>query len=307
MSPKSMQLKHFVVPMVVMVSTLSSCSLQRTLLDGQLAATRKAASSFDTLHDLEIAKMGAAASLVQLEGMYKLAPDQPDALFLLLQGYSGYSSAFIVDEWEQAYDRGDDEAEAVHAERAKKSFDRAIGYGTQLLEMKAKGFSEAQRNRDTLKAYLATVPKTEAETLLWLGVAWMSRGAVAAERPEIVAELFVGEALLERANELDDSMAYGLGLAALGAYHARSPDAELVVARKLFEQAAAKSGRRALTPLVLQAQNLACVSHDEKEYRALLNEVLSAADFPEQRLENTIAKRSALRYLGAPRLKRCGF
>jgi hypothetical protein len=59
--------------------------------------------------------------------------------------------------------------------------------------------------------------------------------------------------------------------------------------------------------LVLHAQNLACVSHDEKEYRALLNEVLVAADFPEQRLENTLAKRSAARYLGAPRLKRCGF
>jgi hypothetical protein len=28
---------------------------------------------------------------------------------------------------------------------------------------------------------------------------------------------------------------------------------------------------------------------------------------PEQRLENTIAKRKARRYLGTPRLKRCGF
>lgn len=294
-------------PLLALALLGTGCSLERVLLDGQLAATRKASTSFDTLNDLEVAKIGAGSSLVQLEGMHVLAPDQPDALFLLLAGYTGYSSAFIEDEWEQAVDRGDDDAETAAAERAKTNYDRALRYGTELIEQKHQGFVAAQKNRDTIKAYLAGIGKEDAETVLWLGVAWMSRGGVAAERPEIVSELFVGEALLERANELDDSLAYGLGLAALGAYHARSPDAELAVAKQLFDQAAAKSQRKALTPLVLRAQNLSCVSHHEKEYRALLDEVLAAPDFPQQRLENTIAKRKAKRYLGAPRLKRCGF
>jgi hypothetical protein len=285
----------------------TGCSLDRVLLDGQLAATRKASSSFDTLSDLEVAKIGAGSSLVQLEGMHVLAPDQQDALFLLLNGYAGYASAFVEDEWEQAYDRGDDDAEAAQAERAKTNYDRALMYGSELMELKYPGFQPAQKNSDTIKAYLEKVPKEDAELLLWMGVAWMSRGGVASERPEIVAELFVGEALLERANALDDSLGYGLGLAALGAYHARSPDAELALAKQLFEKAEAKTQRKALTPLVLRAQNLSCVSHDEKEYRALLSEVLAAPDFPAQRLENVIAKRKAQRYLGAPRLKRCGF
>jgi hypothetical protein len=285
----------------------SGCSLERVLLDGQLAATRKASKSFDSLNDLEAAKIGAGASLVQLEGMYVLAPDQKDALFLLLSGWAGFASAFIEDEWELAYDRGDDDAEVAHAERAKQAYDRAILYGTKLLELRKPGYAAATRNRDTLKKYLAQFEKEDAETLLWFGVAWMSRGAVAAERPEIVADLFVGEGFLERANELDPKLAFGLGSAALAAYHARSPDAELKEAKVLFDRAAAVSGRKALTPLVLQAQNLACVSHDEKQYRALLDEVLAAPDFPEQRLENTIAKRKAKRYLGTPRLKRCGF
>jgi hypothetical protein len=291
--------------LVVLVA--SSCSLDRVLLDGQLSATRKASSSFDTLNDLEVAKIGAGSSLVQLEGMYVLAPDQEDAMFLLLNGYTGYASAFIEDEWEMAYDRGDDDGEAAAAERAKLNYDRAIMYGTKLLEQRHPGFVAAQKNTDTMKAYLANLGKEDAETLLWLGIAWMSRGGVAAERPEIVSELFIGEALLERANAIDDSMAFGLGDAALGAYHARSPDAELKVAKDLFDRAAAKTQRKALTPLVLEAQNLSCVSHDEKRYRALLTEVLNAPDFPEQRLENVIAKRKAQRYLGAPRLKRCGF
>lgn len=292
---------------VALLLACSGCSLERVLLDGQLAATRKASKSFDTLTDLEVAKIGAGSSLVQLEGMHVLAPDQKDALFLLLQGYAGFASAFVEDEWEQAYDRGDDDAEAAAAERAKLNYDRAIKYGTELIEMSKPGFVAAQKNRDTIRAYLKGIGPEDAETVLWLGIAWMSRGGVASERAEIVAELFIGEALLERANELDDSLAYGLGLAALGAYHARSPDAELAQAKQLFDKAAAKSGRKALTPLVLRAQNLSCVSHDQKEYRALLEEVLAAPDFEAQRLENIIAKRKAQRYLGAPRLKRCAF
>ena len=58
----------------------------------------------------------------------------------------------------------------------------------------------------------------------------------------------------------------------------------------------------------MYAQNFACQAHDAKLYRELLNEVVSAGDvLPEQRLENEIAHRKGARYLGAPRLKRCGF
>jgi hypothetical protein len=58
----------------------------------------------------------------------------------------------------------------------------------------------------------------------------------------------------------------------------------------------------------MYAQNFACQAHDPKLYRELLNEVVSAGDvLPEQRLENEIARRKGARYLGVPRLKRCGF
>lgn len=279
------------------------------ILDGTVKSTRDAASAFDTLSDLEVAKAGAAASLVQLEGMQKLAPDNEDALFLLCQSWTGYAAAFIEDEWEQAYDRGDDDREAFEANRAKEAYDRALGFGAQLLERRHPGFAAAQKSYDTMKAYLAQFEKADAESLLWVGLAWLSRGGVAAERPEIVAELYVGVALLERSVQLDDSFAWQSGRAGLGAYHARAPDAELKEAKDLFEAALTKTARRALSLQVMYAQNYACQAHDEKLYRALLEEVLAAPvdRLPEQRLENAIARRKAQRYLGPPRLKRCGF
>ncbi len=283
--------------------------LDRMLLDGTIKSTRDAARAFDTLTDLEVARVGAASSLVSLEGMQSLAPDNEDALYLLANGWTGYAAAFIEDGWERAYDRGDEDAEAQEAERAYQAYERGLRFGTLLLEQRRPGFGKAQKNLDTLKAYLkGFTDKADADPLLWVGLAALSRGGVAAERPEVVAELFVGVALLERSVELDPTLAYASGLTALGAYHARAPDAELAEARALFEKALALTKRRALTVQVAYAQNHACMAHDEAQYRALLEEVRAAGDvLPEQRLENTIARRKAERYLGPARLKRCGF
>lgn len=296
--------------LAVIVLTASGCSLDRIILDGTLESNRKAASTFDTLSDLEVAKLAAASSLVQLEGMQKLAPDNEDGLYLLTNGWASYGAAFIEDDWEQAYDRGDDDAEAAHAKRAREAYDRAIHFGTLLFEQKKPGFTAATKNYDSMKAYLSTwSSKADAEPLLWLGAAWLSRGGVASDDSAIVSELFVAVALIERSVELDESLSYGLGLTILGAYHARAPDAELAQAKTLFEKALTLTARKSLTSQVMMAQNYACMAHDPAMYRALLNEVLNAPDdvLPEQRLENVIAKRKAQRYLGVPRLQRCGF
>jgi len=280
--------------------------IDRMILDGTIKSTRDASGAFDTLSDLEVAKIAAGSSLVQIEGMQQLAPDNEDAMFLLLQAWTGFGGAFIEDEWEQAYDGGDEEAEAAQGKRANEAYDRAIRFGTMLLEQRKPGFVAAQKNYDTVVKYLAG--HDDAEALLWLGAAWLSRGSVAAEKPEVVAELYVGVALMERSVAVNPRLAYGLGYATLGAYHARSPDAELADAKDFFEKSLAVSGRKALTTQLLYAQNWACQARDETAYRALLQEILDAGDvLPAQRLENTIAVRKAKRYLQAPRLKRCGF
>jgi hypothetical protein len=282
--------------LAVLAVMLTGC-IDRMILDGTIKSTREASSAFDTLSDLEVAKLGAGSSIVTLEGENKLAPDNLDGLFLLTQSWVGYGGAFIEDDWEQAVDRGDDEAEVTDATRALHAYDRALTFGIPLLEARHPGFKAATKNYDTITAYLKTFEKEDAENLLWVGAAWLSRGGVASEKSEIVADLFVGVAMLERSVELDDTLVYGLGLSALGAYHARAPDAELKQAKEQFEKALAQTQRKALSVQVLYAQNYACNAQDEKLYRSLLEEVLKADDpLPQQRLENTIAQR-----------KRCGF
>lgn len=295
-------------PLFLVLISTSAC-LDRIILDGTVKSTRDAAGAFDTLSDLEVARIGAASSLVQLEGMNRLAPDNEDALYLLTQSWAGYAGAFIEDEWEHAIDKEDEEAEAFQAQRARDAYDRSIRFGTLLLEQQRPGFVAAMKNSDTIKAYLSGfTKKSDAEPLLWLGAAWLSRGSVASEDSAVVADLFIGVAILEHAVALDEGVGYATGLAALGAYHARSPDAELAESKRLFERALTLTNRGALTVQLLYAQSWACNSHDKTAYEKLLAEVVEAKDvLPAQRLENVVAKKKAKRYLAPPRLKRCSF
>jgi tetratricopeptide (TPR) repeat protein len=197
-----------------------------------------------------------------------------------------------------------------HQARAKAGYDRAIHYGIELLEKKSPGFDQARRNDDTMKKWLSafTDPEADVPALFWTGYAWMSKTNVAKEDPAMVAELFIGVAMMERAVALDEKFYYGSGHIALGAYHARSAMAELDEAKKHFDRALQINGGKALITKLNYAIKYHCMKADKQGYEKLLNEILEAGDvLPEQRLQNTIAKRRAKRYLAPARQEACGF
>ena len=56
------------------------------------------------------------------------------------------------------------------------------------------------------------------------------------------------------------------------------------------------------------AKTYYCMKSDKASYESTLREVIEAPDLlPEQRLQNTIAKRRARRYLTKSRMASCGF
>lgn len=290
----------------------SAGCIQQMILDGQIEATRKASAAVDTMSDYEVANGAAFAGLAQFEGMHYLAPENENALFLLTKGWAGVTFGFIEDVMEQAEDEGGAESPVYlyHQARAKAGYDRAIHYGLALLEMRHGGFAAAKKNDETMKAWLSGFDDKEndAQNLFWTGYAWMSKTNVAKEDPAIVADLYIGVAMMQRAVELDEKYLWGSGHVALGAYHARSGMAELDEAKKHFDRALQINGRKHLLAQLNYATKYYCMKVDQQNYEKLLNEVLSAGDvLPEQRLQNTIAKRRAKRYLGKERMRNCGF
>lgn len=290
---------------------LSGC-LKQIILDGTIASTRKASAAVSTIPDYEVAEKIAMAGLGQIEGYYYLAPTNKDAKFLALRAWTSVAFVFIEDAMERAEDEeGTTSANYdYHRRRARAAYERAIWYGSQLVEEQNEGFKAAQKNDETIRAYLAQFEDPEdAENLFWLGYAWLGRTGVSSEKGEVVGELFVSVALLERSVELDPTFLNGSAHTALGAYHARSAMAELEEGKQHLDIAVKQSEGKALLPKVQLATRYYCAKGDKENYEKLLNEVLASGDLdPYQRLPNTLAKRKAQRWMLPERRRSyCGF
>lgn len=287
----------------------STGCVKKMMLDSQIRATRIGAGAADSLGDFEVARGAAASGVMQFEGMHRLAPDNEDALFMLLRGWMSWGYAFAQDDYEVALLKEDDDAAEYHKERAKHAFDRAIGYGLELVGKRDGGFDAAKKTTDSLTAWLEKTfdDREDAETLFWLGSAWLARVNLLKDEPEYVAELYVGVAILDRSRVLDPAlMAWG-ATSTLAAYHARSRIGELDRAKELLDLALAKTERKSLGVLVNYAK-YACSKDDKGLYEKVLNEVIDAdTSDPTFRLQNVIAKRRAKRGLHKTAIEDCGF
>jgi hypothetical protein len=292
---------------------LSVCTtgcLRKVLLDGQIGGTHEGSEAVNTLHDFEVARAVARAGMGQLEGLYKLAPYNEEVLLLLTRGWAGSTFAFTEDDYEQAEEKKDDQLTAYHRQRTIAGFMRARFYAIELLKAKADGFDEAQRNADTMNAWLKKNfrDKKEAEDLLWASFAWIGHVGAAMDDTSTVANLYVGVAIAERSLELDEKLEYGTAHILLGAYHAR-PAGEIEEAKAHFDAALRINGGKFLSTQLNYASRYYCMKSDRANYEKMLNEVLAAGDpIPEARLQNLIAKRRARRYLDNKIFQEdCGF
>ena len=287
----------------------STGCIKKILLNGQIASTRIGSGAADTIGDYELARAAASGGILQFEGMHRLAPDNEDALFLLMRGWAGYGYAFAMDDYDVATLADDDKMADYHKKRAKLALDRSVLYGLELVGHEAEGFEAATKNADTMKAWLKKEfdDVEDGHNLFWLGSAWLARVQLLKDQPEYVAKLYVGVAMLERSRELaPEYMAWG-ATSTLGAYHARSPMAELEEGKTLLDLALEKTGRKALG-IQLNYAKYACAKNDQALYEKMLNEVVNTEDpDPNLRLTNTIAKRRAARGLTKAGMEECGF
>lgn len=284
---------------------------KRIVANTGFSVAKDAAAGVATLHDFDAADKMSYAGIAQLEGLYVVSPDNETGLSLLMQGWLGLGQAFIFDEYERALEAGNDRLAEYERQRARAAFERAKFYGLKLLTQRADGFEEAARNGRTFRPWLEANFRDpeDAPDLLWLGATWLGRVATDAERVSAIADLWIGVLLVEHAARLDETVEYGLAHMILGAYHARGAVAEMAQAKTEFDRALALSQGKYLMVQVQLAQRYYCQKHDRENYEATLRAVIEAKDpLPEARLQNTIAKRYAARYLGNPYWQEeCGF
>ena len=146
----------------------------------------------------------------------------------------------------------------------------------------------------------------DAENLFWTGYAWLSRVDLYKDDPSIVAELFVGVAMMEKSVAIDPTLD-------TGAERSPSPrtmrgrQGEMDQSKQLFDMALAKTARQEPEVQLNYATSYACIKGDRTLYETLLNEVLAATDPDPSSACNLLAKRRARRALGKQHMIDCGF
>jgi hypothetical protein len=309
MTTSAQKSRLFALAAVLFLGIAPTGCISAVLADGQITATREVSGVFNQISDYDLARYAASAGVVQFEGLHKLRPDNEDALFLLTQAWMGYGYGFPQEDYQDAIDRNDEDGAEYHKRRATNAYDRAIFFGLELLSHSDKGFAAARRNDDLLKKWLTSnfTSKSDAQNLFWTGYAWIAKVDLNKGSPEVVADLYVAIALIERSVAIDPTLEHWSGSVALAAYHAR-PAGEIDQSKQMFDSILEKTQRKNLIAQVAYATSYACVKGDRALYEQLLNETLSVQDpDPEQRLSNLIAKKDAKRALGKQRMMDCGF
>jgi hypothetical protein len=307
-----MRMPSFALVAALALSASTTGCIQKTLINGQAAATRKASVVANTLGDPEVARVASMNSLVQSEGVHYLAPDNEDTLYMLARGWASYAFAFCEDDYEVAKEKGDQDKADYAKRRVRMAYDRSLKYGLELLNKKAEGFEAAKKNANTLKPWLEEKfkDKEDADLLFWVGYAWIARASFfVADDPALVGELFVGVGMIERSRALDpEFMDYGASTV-LAAYYARSAQGpEFQQGAKLFEEIIAKTQRKSFTALYNYAARVLCGKSDRAGYEKIMKEILDAGDLDEnRRLTNNLARIKAKRALSMEKMMDCGF
>jgi predicted anti-sigma-YlaC factor YlaD len=219
----------------------------------------------------------------------------------LASGFTSYAYAFVQQDADSAEDKQPALARTGRA-RARRLFLRARGYGLDGLRIAHHiTLDQLRGGDDDRKKALAQVGKEEVPLLYWTLVPWAAAISLNKRDLELVGDVPVIAALLDRAFELDEPFDLGaLHEFALAFDSARPGGTTPEAQKKHYERAAALQKGLKISAQVSYAESVLGPAQEKAGFERLLKEALAFdADAPaarDYRLANLIAQRRA-RYL----------
>lgn len=281
--------------------TLAACDTAKLAADSTAALFERAAPGVEQHWDYQLVGKSFPASIIQLEGLLHIVPDNEVIGLSLVGAYIGYGVGWIEDRVEVA-DAADDWQKAEHLRRrALVMYTRAWELSKHFLRNRDPGFDAALAGGvDTLDAWLheVFVEKQDAAILLWAGSSLGARINMGMEDIDTIADLPLAKVILTRSVELDPHFMFMTGKMTMAVLAASEFPPDMDRAKKLFDEVLDETERRNLMVQMNMARYYAVNIGDSELFRDLLNEVLEAGDvLPEARLNNVLARRRAERYL----------
>ncbi len=290
-----------VVGLVFGLSSVTACDTAQFAADSTAGIFERAAPAIEQYWDYETAGAAFPASIIQLEGIMRVVPDNEVVVTSAIGAYIGYGTGWIEDRVEVA-DAEDawEEAEDLRA-RALIMYERAWDLSRHLMRMRDAGFDDAlSLGPDGLQIWLDGIldQPEDAALAFWAGASLGSRINMGMEDMDTVADLPLAKVLLAHSVELDPDFLFMTPMMTLGVLAASEFPPDMDRAKVIFDKVLEGTERRNLMVQLNMARHYAVNQGDSKLFRELLTEVLEAGDvLPEARLSNVIAKRRAKRYM----------
>jgi predicted anti-sigma-YlaC factor YlaD len=273
----------------------SGCSIKRMAVNKVGAALAGSGTTFASDDDPELVKAAVPFSLELMEGLLNQSPRHEELLLATASGFTEYAYAFVQQDADELEDKDLAAAEEMRG-RARRLYLRARNYGLRGLEVRHKGFEKALR-ADPKQAVRVAKLK-DVPLLYWTAVSWAGAISLSKDNPDLIAEMPVVEAMMDRALALDEAFDDGAIHSFLITYEMSRPGGTgdpAARSRQHFDRALALSKGMQAGPTVSFAEAVCVQKQDLEQFETLLHRALAINPDakPEWRLVNLVMQRRA--------------
>jgi len=273
----------------------SGCSVKRMAVNKVGDALAGGGTTFASDDDPELVKAAVPFSLKLMESLLNESPRHEGLLLAAASGFTQYAYAFVQEDADEMEDKDLAAAEEMRG-RARRLYLRARNYGLRGLEVRHKGFEKALRADPKQAVRVATVK--DVPLLYWTAVSWAGAVSLSKDNPDLIGEMPIVEAMMDRALALDEAFGDGAIHTYLITYEMSRPGGTgdpAARSRQHYERALALSKGLQAGPMVSFAEAVCVQKQDLKQFQALLQQALTINPDvkPENRLANLVMQRRA--------------
>jgi predicted anti-sigma-YlaC factor YlaD len=291
---------RLVLLMFVLTASTTGCSLNKFAVNKMGNALAGGGDTYASDDDPELIRDATPFTLKLMESLLAVNPRHEGLLLAAASGFTQYAYAFVHQNADELEDVDIAAAEAGWT-RAAKLYLRGRNYGLRGLEVRHSGFQDLLVT--DLDAAIAETDVEDVPSLYWTAVAWTAAISLSKNNTDLVGDLPVAEALIDRALSLDEDFDNGAIHGFLITYEMSRQGGEgdpAARAREHFTRAVALSDGKLAQPFVALAEAVAVVEQNRQEFESLLNTAL-AIDPDEKtawRMNNLVSQRRARWLLG---------
>ena len=284
------------------LTLLCGCSIKKIAVNKLGSALASGGSTFESDDDPDLVGQALPFSLKLIESLLAESPRHKGLLLAAASGFAGYSYAYVDQQADEAAGESIERSDALRG-RARRLYLRAHRYALRGLEVSYPGVGAALDSPQRAAA-LARMRRQDVPLLYWTAAAHGLAISASKDDAEMIAQLPVVEAMIDRVVELDDAWGGGSVQEFLITMESirvgLKPEEKEQRMKQFFDRAVKLSGGAHASAYVGYAENATVPAQNRAEFKALLAKALAVNpdEKPEARLFNLVAQRRARWLLG---------